>query len=182
MEAAQCTIAPVPTDPPTHAPGNVAADELTSGGPRTSEALVVPGVVEAHWPPFTISTDPARIDVDCALGMLQRTYWAGSMTREQFERAVRGSICFGIYEGPEQVGIARVITDHATHAYLSDVCVLESHRARGLAQWLMTVILDHPSLQGLRRFDLITRDAHALYAKFGFRPVAHPDRHMERIT
>lgn len=152
MEAAQCTIPPV---------------------------LIAP-VIEVHRPPFTISTDPARVDLDAMAALLGRTYWAGGMTPDVLERAIRGSICFGVYEGATQVGIARVITDHVTHAYLSDVCVLESHRGQGLAQWLMDVILAHPSLQTLRRFDLITRDAHSLYARFGFRPLAHPDRHMER--
>jgi GNAT superfamily N-acetyltransferase len=139
-----------------------------------------PDLIEVHRPPFTISTDADRVDLDAMTALLGRTYWAGDITRETPARAIRGSICFGVYEGATQVGIARVITDHATHAYLADVCILESHRGRGLAKWLMAVILAHPSLQTLRRFDLITRDAHALYARFGFHPIAHPDRHMER--
>ena len=137
---------------------------------------------DVNRPPFTISTDRSRIDVDLVIGFLaSRSYWAPGMPREVLERAIAGSLCFGIYEGAAQVGFARVITDAATFAYLSDVFVLESHRGRGLSKWLMDVILAHPSLQGLRRFNLVTSDAQELYARFGFTPLAHPERHMERV-
>ena len=82
---------------------------------------------------------------------------------------------------PAQVGFARIITDFASYAYLCDVYVLESHRGRGLSKWLMEVIIAHPDLQGLRRFCLMTRDAHGLYAQFGFTPMTDPSRYMERI-
>ena len=135
---------------------------------------------DVHRPPFTISTDRSRIDVDLVTEFLStRSYWAPGMPREVLERAIAGSLCFGIYENAAQVGFARVITDAATFAYLADVFVLESHRGRGLSKWLMEVIIAHPSLQGLRRFQLGTRDAHGLYERFGFRPLAHPERMME---
>jgi GNAT superfamily N-acetyltransferase len=134
---------------------------------------------EVHQPPFTISTDPARVDLDLVTRFLATSYWAPGISRPVVERAVRGSLSFGIYEDTRQVGFARVITDAATFAYLADVFVLESHRGRGLAKWLMKTILAHPDLQGLRRFALATRDAHGLYAQFGFTPLGHPDRHME---
>jgi GNAT superfamily N-acetyltransferase len=95
-------------------------------------------------------------------------------------RSIRHSLCFGLYEDDRQVGFARVVTDRATYAYLADVFVLESHRARGLASWLMEIILGHPELQGLRRWSLVTRDAHSLYRKVGFGGLAHPERHMEK--
>jgi GNAT superfamily N-acetyltransferase len=135
--------------------------------------------IQVDRPPFSVSTDPDRIDLDLVTGFLARSYWATGISRSIVERAVRGSLCFGIYEGTRQVGFARVITDAATYAYLADVFVLESHRGRGLAKWLMEVIMAHPELQRLRRFALATRDAHGLYAQYGFGPLGHPERHME---
>ena len=128
---------------------------------------------------YVVSTDKSRIDVPAVHAFLASTYWSPGIPEETVRRAIAGALCFGIYRGAEQVGFARVITDRATYAYLSDVYVLEPHRGRGLATWMMEVITAHPSLQGLRRFSLSTRDAHALYAQFGFVPVANPDRQME---
>jgi GNAT superfamily N-acetyltransferase len=98
---------------------------------------------------------------------------------EVLRRAVAGSLCFGLYKGSEQVGFARVVTDRATFAYLCDVYVLEGERGRGLGRWLMQTVTRHPSLQRLRRFVLVTRDAHGLYERFGFRPLARPEGYME---
>jgi GNAT superfamily N-acetyltransferase len=135
--------------------------------------------VEATRGEYTVSTDKTRIDVPAVHAFLTSTYWSPGIPEETVRRAIAGAICFGIYHGAEQVGFARVITDRATYAYLSDVYVLEAHRGRGLATWMMEVIMAHPALQGLRRFALSTRDAHALYAQFGFGPVGNPDRQME---
>jgi GNAT superfamily N-acetyltransferase len=101
---------------------------------------------------------------------------------EIVERAIANSLCFGLFHGQDQVGFARVITDKATFAYLSDVYVLESHRGQGLAKWLLEVIQGHENLQGLRRFMLATRDAHVLYAQFGFAALANPSRMMEILN
>jgi len=129
---------------------------------------------------FLISTDPARISLDVVHGFLTNCYWAKGIPRETVARSIEHSLCFGVYDGSgEQVGFARVVSDFATVAYLGDVFILESHRGRGLSKWLMECVTQHPSLQGLRRWILLTRDAHALYAKFGFTPVAKPDRYME---
>ena len=130
--------------------------------------------------PFTISTDPARLDLDVVHGFLTTSYWAGGIPREVVRRSIEGAIAFGIFEGGAQVGFARVITDRATFAYLADVFVLEGWRGRGLSRWLMECIVAHPDLQGLRRWMLATRDAHGLYAKFGFTPLASPERWMHR--
>jgi len=135
--------------------------------------------VESVRGEYTISTDRARIDVPAVHAFLSQTYWSPGIPESVVRRAIAGAICFGIYHGHDQVGFARVITDRATYAYLSDVYVLEAHRGRGLAKWLMDVIMAHPSLQGLRRFSLSTRDAHGLYAQFGFEVVGNPDRQME---
>ena len=128
---------------------------------------------------FTISTDRSKLDRKAIHEFLTVSYWATGIPREVVDRSIEGSLCFGIFEGEKQVGFARVITDKATFAYLADVYVLESHRGRGLAAWLMECILAHPELQALRRWMLVTRDAHPLYQKSGFRELAHPERIME---
>ena len=126
-----------------------------------------------------VSTDPARLDVDVIHGFLTRSYWAAGISRELVERSIRGSLCFGAYQEGRQVGFARVISDHATYAYVSDVFVLPTHRGHGVGKRLMAAIMAHPDLQGLRRWTLATRDAHALYRQFGFGGPRHPDRQME---
>ena len=128
---------------------------------------------------FAISTDPAKLDRETIHRFLASSYWATSIPREIVDRSIDDSVSFGLYEDGRQIGFARVITDFATFAYLADVYVLEAHRGRGLARWLMEVIMSHPALQGLRRFALSTRDAHALYRQFGFEVVANPERQME---
>lgn len=127
----------------------------------------------------TIDSDPARLDMDVIHGFLTASYWSPGIPRALVERAVRNSVCFGVYEEGRQVGFARVITDQATFAYLADVFILESHRGRGLAKALMSAIVADPRLQGLRRWVLATRDAHKLYERYGFTPLAKPQRFME---
>ncbi len=136
-------------------------------------------ILEAHRAPYVISTDPARFDLDAIHAYLTRSYWSPGIPRDTVARAVQNSLCAGLYLDHQQIGFARVVTDAATYAYLCDVYILEDHRARGLGKWLMQFILAHPSLQNLRRFTLATRDAHDLYAAFGFTPLAKPDRFME---
>ena len=135
---------------------------------------------EWHRDGFTISTDPARLDLDGVHAWLSVSYWARGIPRDVFERSLHHALCFGIYEAQQQVGFARVVTDYATVAYVGDVFVREPWRGRGLSRWLMEVISTHPDLQGFRRWILLTRDAHGLYAKFGFTPLADPGRWMEK--
>ncbi len=137
-------------------------------------------MADAARGPYRISTDPARLDARSIHAYLTRSYWAEGIPLEVVERALAGSLCFGLYHGDEQVGLARVVTDQATYAYLCDVYVLEAHRGAGLGRWLMEAVMSHPGLQGLRRVALVTRDAHGLYAGFGFTPLARPEGHMER--
>jgi GNAT superfamily N-acetyltransferase len=127
-----------------------------------------------------VTTDPAKIDREMVYGFLVESYWSKGIPRDVFERALNGALCFSLHDGAGQVGFARVVTDRATFAYLADVFVLPSHRGRGLGKLLMETIVAHPDLQGLRRWVLATRDAHGLYARFGFAPLAAPDRFMER--
>lgn len=130
---------------------------------------------------YTLSDDVARLDLPAMHGYLREAYWSRGLPRAVLERAVAGSLCIGAYDaGGAQVGFARFVSDYATFCYVCDVYVLEAHRGRGLARAMLAMALEHPRLQGLRRWMLVTRDAHALYAGCGFAPLAHPERHMER--
>ena len=121
---------------------------------------------------YEISTDKARIDLDVVHGFLTRVYWSENVPREVVCRSISGAFCFSVFDpAGAQVGFGRVITDFATFAYLSDIFVLEAHRGKGLAKWMVGLMLDHPQLQGLRRWLLGTRDAQALYKLFGFEDV-----------
>jgi GNAT superfamily N-acetyltransferase len=128
---------------------------------------------------FEISTDPSRLDLDVVHGYLTRSYWAAGVPMDVVRRSIDRSIVFGVYRGTQQVGFARIVSDQATFAWLCDVFVLEEFQGKGLGKWLMECVVTHPELQGLRRFMLATRDAHGLYAQYGFTPVPD-DRYMER--
>ena len=154
-------------------------------------------IIEQRRGEYVISTDPARLDVDVIHNFLTNCYWAKGIPKDVVARSIEHSLCFGIYDESHagwpgflklrrseasnfvQVGFARVISDFATMAYLGDVFVVESHRGRGLGKWMMECIMRHPALQGLRRWILLTRDAHQLYAKVGFTPLNAPERYME---
>ena len=135
--------------------------------------------VERKGDGYVISTDPAKLDLDVIHGFLSRSYWCEDIPRDLLARAIRNSLCFGVYVDGGQVGFARAITDRATYAYIADVFVLEPHRGRGLSKRLMEAIMSHPELQGLRRWNLGTRDAHGLYSQFGFASPKFPERYME---
>ncbi len=129
--------------------------------------------------PYEFTCDKKRLDVEAIHGFLSQSYWSAGISRAIVERAIANSLCFGVLHHGQQVGFARVVTDRATFAYLSDVYILNGHRGKGLSRRLMEQIIQHPELQGLRRMLLATRDAHALYAKFGFKPLAAPAHIME---
>ena len=130
---------------------------------------------------FTITTDTSRVDVDAVHAYLTRSYWAEGISRAVVAKSLELSLCFSLFEGGRQIGFARVVTDRATFAYLCDVYVLEEHRGLGLGKWLMRELLSHPDLQGVRRFMLVTRDAHGLYEPLGFRTPENPARYMEIV-
>jgi len=140
---------------------------------------LMPQIIETHRDPFTISNDSARLDMDVILDFFTRAYWTQGRPREQTERAFANSLVFGVYEGTKQVGVARVISDYAIFAYICDVFIHEDYRAHGLGKWLIATIMAHPDLQGLRRWTLVTRDAHGLYKQYGFDSLANPDGWME---
>ena len=143
-------------------------------------------VYEAHRPGFSLSTDPTHLDIPVIHRFLSsEAYWSPGIPKEDVEQAIAHSLCFGVYADPisdqpeRQVGFARVITDYTTYAYLCDVFILAEFRGHGLGKWLVSCIRAHPRLQGLRRWSLATRDAHGLYAQFGFRPLSNPERMMQ---
>lgn len=129
---------------------------------------------------YTITFDMTRIDVRAVHAFLTTTYWSTGVPFEVVERALANSLCIAALHDGQVVAFARMVTDRATFAYLADVFVLPAHRARGLSKRLMDALLAHPELQGLRRMLLATRDAHGLYAQFGFTPLAAPDLFMEK--
>jgi N-acetylglutamate synthase-like GNAT family acetyltransferase len=127
---------------------------------------------------YEISTDRDRLDVGLIHNFLRSSYWAQDIPRALVEKSIQHSLCFGAFLNGQQVGFARVITDFATFAYIADVFVVPEHRGRGVSKLIMSAILAHPELQGLRRFLLATLDAHGLYAQFGFKPLAKPEQLM----
>ena len=132
---------------------------------------------------FAISTDENRLQIEAIHEFLtEESYWAKTRTKEQTVTAIKNSLPFGVYKGENLIGFARVVTDYATFAYLGDVFILEEFRGRGLSKWLMETILSHTDLQGFRRWVLATKDAHALYEKYGFTELKHPTRWMEKAA
>jgi GNAT superfamily N-acetyltransferase len=128
---------------------------------------------------FSISTDKQKLAVDKIHSFLSKSYWAENIPLDVVQRSINGSLCFGVYRQEKQIGFARVITDEATFAYLCDVYIEEAYRGKGLAKWLMETILAYPTLQGLRRFMLATRDAHGLYKQVGFGELTFTNRWMQ---
>jgi len=133
---------------------------------------------EAYWHGFVVSSDPRRLDLERVHSFLTRTSWGGEYTLEGIRQAAQHSKPFGIFEGEVQVGYARVVTDYTHTAWLADVFILESHRGRGLAKFLLRTLLEHPRLQTVKWL-LTTDDAHDLYAPFGFEAV-NPAKFMIR--
>ena len=131
---------------------------------------------------FTVSCDPSKVDRKAVAGFLASTYWAQGIPKSTVDKSIDGSLCFALLDSGRLIGFARVISDRATIAYLADVFVLPEFRGRGLGKWLVQCVLAHPELKGLRRWILITRDAHDLYRPAGFAPLAHPDRYMELVN
>ncbi len=139
----------------------------------------MPQMIETHRDHFTISTDPARLDVDAIIDMLTRAYWAIGRPRERTERAIENSLVFGVYNGHKQIGLARVVSDYSIFAYLCDVFIHEDYRAHGLGKWLIQTIMEHPDLRDIRRWVLVTNDAHGIYKQFGFTCIEDPEHWMQ---
>jgi GNAT superfamily N-acetyltransferase len=128
---------------------------------------------------FVVTCDRDKVDRKVVEGFLAGSYWAKEIPADTVRRSIDGSICFTLLEAAKQVGFARVVSDRATIAYLGDVFVLPEFQGRGLGKWLMECVMSHPELQGLRRWILVTRDAHGLYEQLGFKPLGRPEGYME---
>ena len=136
-------------------------------------------MLEVNRDQFTISTDPARLDIDAIGDFLTRAYWANTRPRERTELAIQNSLVFGVYNNNKQIGLARVVTDYSIFAYLCDVFIHEEYRAHGLGKWLIQTIMAHPDLRDVRRWLLVTSDAHGLYKQYGFTSIEDPERWMQ---
>lgn len=129
---------------------------------------------------YQVSSDPARLDFASIYQFIASSYWAAGIPEAVLRKAIANSLCFGVYNSDaQQVGFARVISDKATFAYLADVFILLQHRGQGLSKMLLQAVIEHPELQGLRRMMLATRDAHSLYAQYGFTAVTNPQSLMQ---
>lgn len=134
---------------------------------------------EFHQDEFTISTDPAKLQIEVIHNFLKNSYWAKNIPLEVVKNSVKNSFCFGVYYKTDQIGFARLITDYTTFAYLADVFILEEFRGKGLSKWLMKTIIEFPELKNLRGWMLKTSDAHELYKKYGFTSPKSPEKIME---
>lgn len=129
---------------------------------------------------FYISTDKSKLDIEAIHNFLStKAYWCLNIPKSRVEIAIQNSLCFGVYHQEIQIGFARIISDFSTIAYLGDVYIVEEYRGKGLSKWLMECIMNHADLQGLRRWILLTGDAHTLYTQFGWASIANPDKWME---
>ncbi|MDO6518545.1 GNAT family N-acetyltransferase [Zobellia uliginosa] len=136
---------------------------------------------ETHKNGYTISTDKDKLDISCIHKFLSNEAdWSKGIPISTLKTSIKNSLNFGLYYNNEQIGYARIISDYSTIAYLGDVFVLEAYRGNGLSKWLMGEIMEHPNLQGLRRWILLTDTADWLYKKFGFKQLPHPELYMEK--
>ncbi|KAA3616654.1 MAG: N-acetyltransferase [Calditrichaeota bacterium] len=128
---------------------------------------------------FIVSNNPEKLDIDVVHGFLTTSYWSAGIEQKVVERAIRGSVCFGLYHLKTQIGFARVITDFISFGYLADVFILEEYQGKGLGSFLIKTIKNHPSLAQLRKWMLATKDAHSFYEKFDFIAIPNPQDYME---
>jgi GNAT superfamily N-acetyltransferase len=138
-------------------------------------------VIAQHRGDYTISTDNSKLDLPFIHGFLSReAYWSKNIPYEVVQTAANNSLNFGVYHKNRQIGYARVITDYATIAYLGDVFIIQEFRGQGISKWMLENVMNHPGLQGLRRWILLTSDAHELYKKYGWTEIARPEKWMEK--
>jgi ribosomal protein S18 acetylase RimI-like enzyme len=128
---------------------------------------------------YTITTDPEKLDVETVCALLHDTYWAKTRPSDIIVRSLEHSLCFSLFDLTRQIGLARVVTDYATHAYLCDVVIAPEYRGKDLGTWLIACVLKHPDLAGLRRISLLTSSAQSFYKRFGFQNLDHPENYME---
>ena len=147
----------------------------------TDRVLLYEPVIRRKAGAYVLSDDPALLDAGLIHQYLsEESYWAKGIPLVTVEQMIAGSLCVGVYLGEVQVAFARVITDQVTFAYLADVFVLEAHRGKGLSKQMVAALQEHPALQGLRRWLLVTYDAHGLYTPFGFAPLERPETFLTK--
>ncbi len=169
---------------PEEACGHIRKKKLRKLVSKFSDYPEIQSFVNLQYPEFvkdgfTISTNPERLDFNIIHGYLTRAYWSKGISKERVKSAALNSLSFGLYKEDHQIGFARVVTDVTSFAYLADVFVLETWQGNGLGKWLIETIIHYPDLQSVRKWMLATRDAHELYAKFGFQPLQNPEKLME---
>ena len=131
---------------------------------------------------ITVSTDKSKLDVPFIQNFLKDIYWAAGRTIDEVQTTIDASFCFGIYLDDEQIGFARVVTDYVVFAYMMDVFIDEKHRGKGYSSVLIDAMMKDSKLQQVKIWRLATSDAHYLYEKFGFTPLAYPEKMMEKIV
>lgn len=130
----------------------------------------------------SVSTDRKKLDIPFIQDFLKDIYWAAGRTIDEVQTTIDNSFCFGIYLDDKQIGFARVITDYVVFAYVMDVFITEEQRGKGYSSILIEAMMNEPKLKEVKIWRLATKDAHFLYQKFGFKPLAHPERMMEKIV
>ncbi|MBX7041363.1 MAG: GNAT family N-acetyltransferase [Ignavibacteria bacterium] len=136
--------------------------------------------VKAEKGEYLLSTDKSMLDLKMIHEFLStESHWAKNIPYERVKKSIENSLCFGLYHNGVQIGFARVISDYSTIAYLGDLFILKDHRGKGLSRWMLEVIMNHPDLTGLRRWILVTKDAHDVYQQYGWAMVARPENWME---
>ena len=124
--------------------------------------------IEYHRGKFAIQTERDKMDIDFIHDYLSRqSYWAQGRPRQVVDKSIHNSLCFGVFDGEQQVGFARLVTDYCTFAWLCDVFIAQSHQGQGLGKWLIESVVSHPDLEAVKYTMLATRDAHELYRKYG---------------
>ncbi len=130
---------------------------------------------------FMISTDKSKLQIDVVIALIKSAYWAADRSSIIIEKSIENSLCYGVYEDDKQIGFARVITDYATYAYICDLIIAEGFRGAGLGKWLMECIMQDKSTELVKKWRLVTADAHRLYEQYGFSNILDTYKHMELI-
>jgi N-acetylglutamate synthase-like GNAT family acetyltransferase len=129
-----------------------------------------------------VTTSKNELDIEFVHRFLTTAYWAKGRTKEEVEKTINNSLCFGIYLNNKQIGFARVVSDYTIFAYIMDVFIAEEFRGNGYSKILMEYVMKEPSLKDIQRWGLATVDAHFLYKKFGFTQLEHPERMMLKLV
>jgi len=139
-------------------------------------------VIENKFQDYFITTDTSKMNVVAIHNFLTHSDWSKGIAIEKVQSSIENSLNFGLFYNDTQIGFARVISDFSTIAYLGDIYVLEKYRGLGLSKKLMDTVINHPNLQDLRRWILLTSTADWLYEQYGFKHLAKPEIYMEKYN